>query len=84
MSSIYEEKNVFTTDLSLATFLYCYFPISHLSKEGGDKVTIAFENSRELVEMMELYWSRQARVDPQQFFQNLKLLKSRIYEELKK
>ncbi len=82
--SKHDDKYIYTYDLSLATFLYCLFPISYLSRENNDKVSIAFDNTRELVEMMELYWNRSARVDPQLFFQSLKLLKSRIYEELKR
>lgn len=80
----YDDKYFQTADLSLATFLYCYFPIDSISKEKDNRVLIAFKNSRELIKSMELYWNRSASVDPQIFFQNLKLLKSRIYEELRK
>lgn len=71
----------FSSDLALATTLSLFFPITRIDKQNPRKVIFAFERTRNLEHFLDKYWNRKIQVEPRQYFDQLKALKARIYEE---
>lgn len=68
-----------TSDLSLATTLSLYFPIESTEPVGNKKVLFVFLKSQKLDDLVGMYWRGELRVEPQRFFNQLKIIKTRIY-----
>lgn len=76
-----EDMYIYTADYAFATFLYCHFSNVNILKEDDGRVWFVFERNKDTQTMVELYRTRQARIEPQTYFQNLKMVKNWIYEE---
>lgn len=73
-------KSFTTSDLSICTALISFdFDLVSLDKSDSKKVVFSFENSKKLQETINKYWKKELRVEPRQFFENLKSIKSRLY-----
>ena len=75
------QKNYKTSDLCLATVISLSLPLQGLERLGSGKAYFIFEHTDELDGLLERYWKRDLTTDPQMFFQQLKLIKSRLYNE---
>ncbi len=74
--------NIFSTySLDLSATLSLWFPVNLDKTNGNKKVLFVFEDSKKLQESVDKYWKRELLVEPRQYFDNLKALKARIYEE---
>jgi hypothetical protein len=71
-----------TTDMSLATILSMQYPVRELQNKNG-KGTFYFDNSDELQEYVNNFWNRQLQVEPNALFDALKIIKNRLYNEVK-
>lgn len=69
-----------TTDLSLATTISLFYPIEVIDRDLSHKVTFIFNRDDTLDSFIESYWKNEVRVNPIVYFNQLKFLKSRIYE----
>jgi hypothetical protein len=76
-----DQKNYKTSDLCLATAISLYFSLQGLERVSSGKAYFNFEHTDELDRLLEQYWKRELLVEPQQFFQQQKLIKSRLYNE---
>ena len=75
-----QNKNYFsTTDLALATVISLYLPIEGIDKINPHKVEFLFKRTRELDQLIQVYWRKELKVEPQTFFAQLKVIKSRLY-----
>jgi len=70
-----------TTDLGLATTISLFYPIKDIDKTNPKKVQFIFENSKELNLLIEDYWKGKIKVDPSAYFNQLRVMKSRIYDK---
>jgi len=70
-----------TSDLALATTLTLSSPIEQIDKTDPRRVVFTFKRTSELGSTIEAYWRGELRVEPQKFFGQLKIIKSRLYEE---
>lgn len=68
-----------TSDLALASFISLHFPLDSVDKTIPTKAQFIFKRSEELDKLIESYWKRELRVEPQMYFQSLKVLKNRLY-----
>lgn len=76
------KNNLFeTTDLALAGAIYLNYPLEALDKRNPAKVVFLFAREDGLDELVELFWKRALKVEPIQYFNSLKTIKSRIYEK---
>jgi len=76
----YENKNkIITSDLCLGATLSLFSPILSIDFEDSGKGIFTFEQSKKNNELVESYWNGTLLVKPIEFFQQLKVLKSRIY-----
>ncbi len=77
---INKDKNeIETSDLCLATSLSLYSPILSIKFELSGKGIFIFERSKSNDGLIDSYWNGSLLVKPLEFFQQLKVLKSRIY-----
>ena len=70
-----------TSDLALATALATKFPIKEINSDDPKRVIFFFHKSKELEEMVKLYWDKQCLIDAQTYFQQLRQIKSRLYNK---
>lgn len=70
-----------TNDLGLAATLETVgLPVAEMTFKGKI-ATFWFEDTQELEIAMRKYWKRGLKVEPREYFTNLKGLKGRIYEK---
>jgi len=70
-----------TADLSLATTLALYHPIDSIDRQNPHKAQFMFKRSEQLDQLIEAYWKGELKVNPATYFQQLKTIKARLYEE---
>ena len=70
-----------TADLGLATTISLFYPIKNIDKKNPKKVYFIFENSKKLNLLIENYWNAKIKVDPSVYFNQLRVIKSRIYDK---
>jgi hypothetical protein len=70
-----------TSDLALATALSLWFPVEAIDKTNPHKAIFLFKRNEELDQLIETYWRRELKVEPQAYFAQLKAIKARLYGE---
>lgn len=70
-----------TTDLALATVLSLFFPLDSVDKTNTHKAEFLFKSDDQLHRLIETYWKRELKIEPQAFFAQLKFIKSRLYSQ---
>lgn len=78
MNMSQSNKDFVTPDLCLANALSLAFPLLSTYKEGA-RTSFCFENTPQLQQYLNDYWSDDISVEPKRFFNQLKLLKGYIY-----
>ena len=70
-----------TADLALVAVLLLFMPdsLEICDRANPRKVFFAFRRSSHLDDLVSKYWKRELTVEPQDFFNQLKLAKVRIY-----
>lgn len=70
-----------TADLALtAALCVSGFVVGEIDKVSPQRSVFVFEDGEELREAVNQYWRKELRVEPQDYFNQLKTLKARIYE----
>lgn len=72
--------NYLTSDLALATALSLRFPVHSINKNNPYKVIFVFQKTKELNQFVDLYWKGEIKVNPIEFFNQIKVIKTRIYQ----
>ena len=71
-----------TADLALAAALcVSRFAVEHVERESQRRLVFVFERNERLSEAVDKYWRGELLVDPQTYFNQLKVLKARIYQD---
>lgn len=79
---ILNEKDFYrTTDLALATAISLFYPIETIEKQSYRKATFLFKRDSELDALIESYWRSELKVDAQAYFNQLRVIKARLYGE---
>lgn len=69
-----------SSDLALVVALSLFVPIEAIEKDASGKAYFLFRKDTDSFEkVLKQYWSRELRVEPQTFFNQLKVIKARIY-----
>ena len=72
-------KTFITTDIFLcSTLLSLHFTLKGVEPSKDRRIKFILEGD-ELDKYIQDYWSKNLRLEPQELFANLKMLKSRIY-----
>lgn len=70
-----------TSDIALATALSLWYPIESIDKTAPQKAIFLFKRDQKFDELIETYWKGGLRVEPQHYFNQLRNIKSRLYEK---
>lgn len=70
-----------TTDLALATAVSLWYPLEVIDRSNPNKATFQFKRDERLDELVETYWRGELKVNPAVYFNQLKLIKARLYGE---
>lgn len=70
-----------SSDLCLSTTINLFYPIEAIDRNNPDRICFLFKRDESLDKFLEKYWKRELRIEPQVYFQQLKIIKSRIYEK---
>lgn len=73
-------SDIYSTDnLALAATLSLWYPLDSIDRTHSRKVKFVFIRNEQLDELLESFWKKEVQVEPLAYFNQLKLLKSRIY-----
>lgn len=69
-----------TSDLGLATTISIWYPIEAIDKTNPRKAKFIFKRDDNFDKLIEKYWKRELKVEPQQYNARLRAIKTRLYE----
>ena len=69
-----------TSDLALATAISLYYPLEVVDSTNPHKAQFLFKKDGGLDQYIEAYWRGELKVNPATYFNQLKILKARLYE----
>jgi hypothetical protein len=79
-TKISKGKNFYvTSDLALATTLSLFYPIEAIDKQSSKRAYFVFRREKGLEELIEKYWKGGLSVEPKTFFNQLRVIKARLY-----
>ncbi|HLL60640.1 MAG TPA: DUF5659 domain-containing protein [Candidatus Nitrosocosmicus sp.] len=70
-----------TSDLALAATISLFYPLESIDKTNPHKAEFLFKRDASLDQLIESYWRRELKVEPQTFFTQLKFIKNRLYSD---
>lgn len=70
-----------TSDLALATTISLWYPVEAIDKTDPHKAIFLFRRDQNLDQLVESYWRGELKVSPAVYFNQLKVIKSRLYGE---
>lgn len=80
MNKINKTNNYKTSSLPLATFLSIQQPIIDIDRESPTRALFVFDQTTELESLITDYWAGNTLVEPQAYFNQLKIVKARLYD----
>lgn len=73
-------ENYITNDLALAATLHCLgFPLLKVTKDRP-RADFLFDQNAQLIETVTKYWAGKLVVEPKNYFQTIKDIKTRLYD----
>jgi hypothetical protein len=79
-TKIWKGENFYvTSDLALATTLSLFYPIEAIDKQSSRRAYFVFKREKGLEELIEKYWRGELRIEPKTFFNQLRVIKARLY-----
>ena len=70
-----------SNDLALVCTISLWYPIEAIDKTNPTKAVFLFKRDESLDRLIEAYWRRELKVEPQAYFAQLKAIKARLYGE---
>lgn len=80
-SSSIQESYYSTSDLALATVISLWYPIEAIDKVNPRKAQFLFKRDASLDQLIEAYWKDELKIEPKAYFNQLKIVKARLYGE---
>lgn len=69
-----------TSDLACAAAVSLFVPLDSVDKTDRRRAFFIFERTNELDELLETFWKGTLQVEPRAYFDQIKALKTRLYE----
>ena len=69
-----------TSSLALAAAIALYLPLDQVDKNNPTKAIFTFKESEKLQDVVTKYFRGELRVEPQAYFDRIKLLKTLLYQ----
>ena len=77
-----QEKDFYkTADLALTAVVFLFYPLEAINKQNPRKAQFLFKQDADLDELIEKYWKGELKVEPQAYFNALRVIKARLYGE---
>ncbi len=70
-----------STDLFLASTVSLYYPLDSIDMTNPKRSEFVFKRDEGLDKLVEAYWRRELKIEPQTLFTQLKFMKSRLYSD---
>lgn len=70
-----------TSDMALAAVISLSHAIEEVDRQNPRKAQFIFRRTDDLDQVVDSYWKGQIQVEPQQFFNQLRVVKARLYGE---
>ena len=70
-----------SSDLGIATTISLFYPIEIIDRTNPHKAQFLFKRCGDLDQLIKAYWKNELKVDPLGYFNQLRIVKSRLYEE---
>lgn len=68
-----------SSDLALVAAISLQFPIDDIDRSNPYKAQFKFKKNKELTNFVESYWREEIKITPQRYFNQIKLVKTRLY-----
>ena len=68
-----------STDLAISAYLILYFDLIDLERVEGNRFEFRFMKTQKLEDAVSAYFNNNASVNPAEYFQKIKFLKSLLY-----
>ena len=79
MNQLLDENYYSTNDLSLATTISLWYPIEEIDRSNPRKAFFIFRKTPELEKLIDQYFRNEIKVSPQVYFNQLRVIKARLY-----
>jgi len=79
MSPQLTENYYQTSDLSLSTTISLFFPIEDIDRSNPRKAVFVFRKTPELEKLIDQYFRNEIKISPQVYFNQLRVVKARLY-----
>ena len=70
-----------SSDLALVTAISLWYPIDAVDRQNPRRAIFLFKRDEKFDELLEAYWKQELKIEPQEYFNQLKIIKSRLYGE---
>ena len=70
-----------TSDLALVTAISLWYPIDTIDRTNPRKAIFLFKRDSNFDQLVESYWRGELKVRPSVYFNQLKMVKTRLYGE---
>ena len=74
------DKYFSSSDLALVTAISLHFPIDAIDRRNPYKAYFLFKRDEDLDRLINSYYRGERQEDPIKYFQQLKIIKARLYE----
>ena len=80
MTKVLKQNDFYnTSDLALATMISLYYLLEAINRQNPNKAEFVFKRDESLDKLIESYWRGELTVEPQTYFNQLKIIKARLY-----
>lgn len=79
--NINKENYYQTSDISLATTLSLFYQLDSIYRQSDQKSFFIFKREKKLDETISKYWLGSLKIEPKDYFNQLKNIKTRLYSE---
>lgn len=69
-----------SADLGLSTVISLFYPIDFIDKSNPQKAVFNFKREPGLDDLVANYWARRLQIEPQSLLNQLKAIKTRLYD----
>jgi len=70
-----------SSDLALVCTISLWYPIDAIDRQNPRKACFRFKRDKKFDELIKAYWERALKIEPQEYFNQLKAIKARLYSE---
>lgn len=70
-----------TADLALTTVIFLSYPLEAIDRQSPRKAQFLFKRDSQLDALIGNYWRGELKVEPQAYFNALRIIKARLYGE---